>query len=227
MQRPISWFMLLTNQGIESTPYYILEDWYFNHDGFFKRLDHYWSNFSHWTLSGSPRYPLLFIAGKTCCSLQNQNADVEHSLSDNKNTLMKERASLGEETLKVLRLSKEFVRCNDGAHNLIESPEIGNPICDAYNPFKTRKTNKQLELLNLLLRRRKKRSYEKEGLKMLEKAETKKGKSEKKEESLAADPKLTNRSVQQKVFWKRVQCTHQKKNLLREICRKLKLLVLI
>lgn len=35
---------------------------------------------------------------------------------------------------------------------------------------------------------------------MLEKAETKKGKSEKKEESLAADPKLTNRSVQQKVF---------------------------
>ena len=67
---------------------------------------------------------------------------------------MKERASLGEETLKVLRLSKEFVQCNDGAHNLIVSPEIGNPICDAYNPFKTRKTNKQLAAAQLAAKKK-------------------------------------------------------------------------
>ena len=71
-----------------------IEDWYLNQDDTFKkRLDHYWSKvFSLKTLSGSPKYPLLSIAVK-CYG----NVAVERSLYENKNTLTKERASLGEE----------------------------------------------------------------------------------------------------------------------------------
>ena len=71
-----------------------IEDWYLNQDDTFKkRLDHYWSKvFSLKTLSCSPKYPLLSIAVK-CYG----NVAVERSLYENKNTLTKERASLGEE----------------------------------------------------------------------------------------------------------------------------------
>ena len=95
--------------------------------------------FSLKTLCGSPRYPLLFIAVKTYYSLQNGNAAVERSLSDNKNTFAKERTSLVEETLKAPRLSKEFVRRNDGAHKVIVALEMRNSILDTYNKDKTSK----------------------------------------------------------------------------------------
>ena len=119
---------------------HVLEDWYLNQDGTFKRLDYHWSKmFSLKTLCGSPRYPLLYIAVKTCYSLQSGNAAVERSLSDNKNTFGKERTSLVEETLKAPRLSKEFVRRNDGVHKVIVALEMRNSIRDTYNKNKTSK----------------------------------------------------------------------------------------
>ena len=105
--------------------------------------------FSLKTLSGSPKYPLLSIAVKNCCSLQNGNATVELNLCHNKNTLTKERASLGEEALKALRLSKKFVRHYDGAHKVIVSPELCNSISDAYKLYKTRKRDQYLAAAQL------------------------------------------------------------------------------
>ena len=65
-----------------------IEDWYLNQDDTFKGLDYYWSKvFSLKTLSNSSWCPLLSNAVKTCCSLQDENAAVECSLSDNKSTL--------------------------------------------------------------------------------------------------------------------------------------------
>ena len=63
---------------------------------------------------------------------------------------------------------------------------------------------------------------------MLEKAETKKGKSEKKEESLAADESKVDKQISATENLLKEGAMHpSKKKLLREICRKLKLLVLM
>ena len=70
------------------------------------------------TPSGSSKYVHMVKIVKTCLSLQNGNAPCERSLSDNKNTVTKERTALKESTVKGLRIVKEFVRKAGGAHNV-------------------------------------------------------------------------------------------------------------
>ena len=86
-------YSIVNKQSVLRVDDDILEDWYFNQDRTFKCLDYYCRNLS---------------SGRLCLVPQDTPA-VERNLSDNKNTLTKERASLGQETLKALRLSKEFV----------------------------------------------------------------------------------------------------------------------
>ena len=121
--------------------------------------------FSLKTLSGSPKYPLLSIAVKNCCSLQNGNATVELNLSHNKNTLTK--ASLGEEALKAFRLSKKFFRHNDGAHKVIVSSELRNSISDAYRLYKTRKRHQYLAAAQLAAKKNEEEEASKRTLEML------------------------------------------------------------
>ena len=156
-------YSIVNKQSVLRVDDDILEDWYFNQDRTFKCLDYYWRNLSSWRL----------------CLVPQDTPAVERNLSDNKNTLTKERASLGQETLKALRLSKEFVWCNDGGRKLIVSPEMGNSICDAYNPYKTRKKNEELAAARLAAKKKEEEEASKRRTKKLEKAGTKKEKLEK------------------------------------------------
>ena len=66
---------------------------------------------------GKTKYGFLHEVVKSCLTLQNGNASAERSLSDNKNTLTSERVKLNDETLMALRISKEYARSCQGAHN--------------------------------------------------------------------------------------------------------------
>jgi len=79
------------------------------------RLDHFWSK----TLSGAGgKFLHLEKVVKSLMCLQNGNASVERSLSDNKNTITAERTNLDLQTLKGLRLSKDYARWQGGAHKI-------------------------------------------------------------------------------------------------------------
>ena len=83
------------------------ERWVFNEDVSFKLLDCYWDKvFQLMNGVGNPKYKYLQPVVKSCLCLQNGNADVERSFSDNKNCLTKERVHLSNESLKGLRRAK-------------------------------------------------------------------------------------------------------------------------
>ena len=50
--------------------------------------------------------------------MPNGNANVERSLSDNKNTLTSEQTNMTKETSEGLRRAKEYARSYGGAHNI-------------------------------------------------------------------------------------------------------------
>ena len=65
-----------------------------------QRVDHYWREvFKIKTTPGETKYNQLQKVVRSVLSLQNANATVEWSLSDNKNMLTKERIGLLPETL--------------------------------------------------------------------------------------------------------------------------------
>ena len=93
------------------------------------RLDLFWSK----TLSGAGgEFLLLEKVLKSLMCLQNGNASVERSLSDNKNTVTAERTNLDVQTLKDYqtgfyqdyqrlqnpKLSKDYARRQGGAHKI-------------------------------------------------------------------------------------------------------------
>ena len=81
------------------------------------RIDHYWGSiFDIKTLSGEKKYMILPRLIKSILCLQNGNAAVERSLSDNKNTIAPERVRLSPETVVGLRRLKEYGRKAGGAH---------------------------------------------------------------------------------------------------------------
>ena len=69
--------------------------------------------------SGETKYNQPQKVVKSVLSLQNANAAVERSLSDNKNTLTKERIGLLPETLIGLRRTKEYARDKGGSHCIV------------------------------------------------------------------------------------------------------------
>ena len=167
----------------------IKEDWFLNSDGkTLKRVDHYWNQvFKLKSLTGAQRYPYLAKIVKSCCALQNGNAAVERSLSDNKNTLTKERSLLGDETLKALRLTKEYVRRNGGAHQVVVTQEMRSSVRDAYSAYVARKKEEEKAALDLAAKKGAAEEEKKKQEAVLAEAEKKKGKLQKKEDSLAAD----------------------------------------
>ena len=85
-----------------------------------QRVDHYWREvFKIKTTSGETKYNQLQKVVKSVLSLQNANAAVERSLSDNKNTLTKEQIGLLPETLIGLRRMKEYARHKGGSHCIV------------------------------------------------------------------------------------------------------------
>ena len=63
------------------------------------RTDEYWQHFFDIIAAGNGEFRHIPNLIKTCLSIHHGNADVERSLSDNKNGLTKEKTSLSEETL--------------------------------------------------------------------------------------------------------------------------------
>ena len=70
------------------------------------RTDEYWQHFFDIIAAGNGGFRHIQNLIKTCLSIHHGNADVERSLSDNKNGLTKEKTSLSEETLLGLRKCK-------------------------------------------------------------------------------------------------------------------------
>ena len=80
-----------------------------------QRIDDYWHEvFKIKTTSGETKYNQLQKVVKSVLSLQNANAAVERSQSDNKNTLTKELIGLPE-ALIGLRQMKEYARHKVGS----------------------------------------------------------------------------------------------------------------
>ena len=97
----------------------VSESWHTNEDGTHKRLDVYWAKiFDIKSDNGEKKYDLIAKVMKSCLTLQNGNAAVERSLSDNKNTLTAKRTNLSDDTLMGLRRMKEHARSAGGAHNV-------------------------------------------------------------------------------------------------------------
>ena len=92
---------------------------------------------------GKTKYGFLHKVVKSCLTLQNGNASAERRLSDNKNTLTSERVKLNDETLMALRISKEYARSCQGAHNVDTfAKDIVQAVQNAYRIYKVRKTSK-------------------------------------------------------------------------------------
>lgn len=174
----------------------IQESWFMDDDGGYKRLDSYFVNvFNLKTPSGAPRYVHLPKVVKTCCSLQNGNAPVERSLSDNKNTVTKERASLGDDTIRGLRIVKEYVRSAGGAHKVIITSSMREAVRDANSERERVQEEKRKENEKKRKREQEDEEANKKMKEDLEKAEKRKGKLEKKEAMLAADEENIDQSI--------------------------------
>ena len=90
-----------------------------------ERVDHYWNQvFKIKTTSGHLKYIILPKLVKAILAFQNGNANVERSLSDNKNTVTTERTELMEQTIVALRLMKEYARKCGGAENVCITEEM-------------------------------------------------------------------------------------------------------
>ena len=131
---------------------------------------------------------------KTCCSVQNGNAAVERSLSDNKNTVTKDRSLLGDSTIRGLRRGKEFARSIGGAHMTSITPAMRAAVTTAHERMNIRKEKEKREKE---LKERKEREAEEEKRRIkeqLENAEKNKGNLEKKEAQLA-DDEVSDQSI--------------------------------
>ena len=85
-----------------------------------QRVDNHWREvFKIKTTSGETKYNQFQKVVKSVLSLQNANAAVESSLSDNGNTLMKEWIGLLPENLIGLRRMKEYARHKGEFHCIV------------------------------------------------------------------------------------------------------------
>ena len=109
----------LKNEWFEYSTSYVPKEWSEDKEGQYIRVDHYWRKVTDQKTSGGQnKYPTLSKVVKSVLTLAHGNADVERSLSDNKNTVTPERTNLNIETINGLRLAKEKVAQVKGVHNL-------------------------------------------------------------------------------------------------------------
>ena len=97
----------------------IPDDRYMENSGQQKRIDIYQAKvFEIRTETGDLKYSLLNKVVKSFLAMPNGNANVERSLSDNKNTLTSKRTNMTKKTLEGLKRAKEYARSCGGSHNI-------------------------------------------------------------------------------------------------------------
>ena len=87
--------------------------------------------FKRKTNSGETKYNQLQKVVKSVLSLQNANAAVERSLSDNTNTLMKDQIGLLPETLIGLQQMKEYAKHKGGSHCIVFTQDMLEGMMEA------------------------------------------------------------------------------------------------
>lgn len=99
----------------------IPEDWYKTHDGESTRTDHYWGKLIQMkTLSGTDMFPYLNKLIKAVLTLSHGNADVEWSLSINKQAIGANRTLVAHESLNGIRQVKDAVTATDGKIHIMD-----------------------------------------------------------------------------------------------------------
>ena len=97
----------------------IPDDWYMKNSGQQKRIDIYWAKVFEIPIeTGDLKYSSLSKVVISFLAMPNGNANVERSLSGNKNTLTSEQTNMTKETLEGLRRAKEYARSCSGARNI-------------------------------------------------------------------------------------------------------------
>ena len=88
-------------------------------------VDHYYAKiFDIKNYLGATKYNILPKFVKSSLSLENGNAAVERSLSDNKNTLTHKRSNPSAPTLIGLKRAKEHSKKEGGAHQVVIDKEM-------------------------------------------------------------------------------------------------------
>ena len=136
--------------------------------------------------------------------LQNGNASVERSLSDNKNTVTAERTNLDVQTLKGLRLSKDYARRQGGAHKIdTHSKDLILAARNAHKCYVERKKEEEKEkslLREEKLRKEKDAAATKEAFDQIDKSrkniDQREEQLEKEEEAANEEYKLAERLLE-------------------------------
>ena len=151
----------------------------------------YWAKvFDIWNAAGERKCTLLSKVVKSCLSLQNWNASLERSPSDNKNTLRPESNNLSDESLIGLRRMKEHAhKCTGAEHVNTLDKGIIKEMQLAHSNYINRKKEEEAEWL--LSEARKKEELEKEEKwpVAVEQAEKTKSNIDKREKDLEKDEK--------------------------------------
>ena len=115
-------------------------------------------------MSGARKYPLLAKLVKSVLSLHHGNSAVECSLYDKKNTVTTDRTELLDETIIILRRTKEYARSKGGAHNIIVTPRMIQLLGEAKKKNEERLENegKKKELSEQQVREAEEKEKEKE-----------------------------------------------------------------
>ena len=107
-----------------------------------KRIDFYWNKIlKQKNARGENRYAILPKLIKSVLTLAHGNADVERSLSDNKNTVTKERTRLTTIAINGLRLVKDYVNktCIGDVNAVTVTKEVIATGRSAHEQYKKRK----------------------------------------------------------------------------------------
>lgn len=176
-----------------------------NDDSSSNRLDHFWSKTVSEAEGETKKFLHLEKVLKSFLCLQSGNASVERSLSDNKNTVSAERTNLGLETLKGLRLSKDYARREGGAHNVNTlSTDMIVSARNAHKCYVERKKEEEKEKQLLLEKKAQKENEDliaKEAIATAEKSgkalDQKEKQLEEEEESLDAECKLAEKLLEE------------------------------
>ena len=111
--------ILLTDEWRIYAEIDIPQDWIQKEDGSVARVDHYWNKVLQLkTQLGSQRFSVLAKAVKCALTVSHGNADNEGSLSVNKKTLTKVRATLSTTTLNGLRATEDGIKSMNGLSNI-------------------------------------------------------------------------------------------------------------
>ena len=128
--------------------------------------------------------------------MQNRNAAVERSLSDNKNTLTAERVKLSDEALMGLRRMKEEARSVDGAHNVDTSKPVIERMRNAHALYVARKKEEEVQLKKKLDLEKAQLEEEKRRQEDLKKAEARKTELDQREKNLQEDESKASEELQ-------------------------------